>query len=307
MAFLGQLQAKFQEIKTQVPQVGQVLEQANKAKQNLVPVFNKCTQQLDSLGKILQVNIDRKPSPIDILPSITAHDQSLEGAVFKYNYDESKSCQVVNLGSCVAVKYDDGTSADLTVSFLPDEEFHLELVTFHWGTEPMNGSEHTVGGVGYAGEAHFIHRSLKHPNLETALKQPNGVLSIAVFLNETHGNNNSLQALIDALPNVRYKGSESALGSFPVGSLLPGNEKNKEFWVYEGSETIEPFRETVKWVVFRSAMPISSEQLEKLRSLYRSRAEDEVEEKMVSIRPVQPPNSRIVRSSVKSVAQVDFP
>jgi hypothetical protein len=55
MAFLGQLQAKFQEIKTQVPQVGQVLEQANKAKQNLVPVFNKCTQQLDSLGKILQV------------------------------------------------------------------------------------------------------------------------------------------------------------------------------------------------------------------------------------------------------------
>lgn len=38
-------------------------------------------------------------------------------------------------------------------------------------------------------------------------------------------------------------------------------EKNKEFWVYEGSETIEPFRETVKWVVFRSAMPISSEQV----------------------------------------------
>lgn len=90
-------------------------------------------------------------------------------------------------------------------------------------------------------KAHFIHRNLKHPNLETALKQPNGVHSIAVFLNvrrqrlcvqshadsfqETHGNNHSLQALIDALPSVRYKGSESALGSFPVTSLLPGNGK----------------------------------------------------------------------------------
>lgn len=52
MAFLNQISAKIQEIKGQLPQV---IEQANKAKQNLVPVFNKCTQQLDNLGKILQV------------------------------------------------------------------------------------------------------------------------------------------------------------------------------------------------------------------------------------------------------------
>lgn len=54
MAFISQLTNKLQEIKTQLPQV---IEQANKAKQNLVPVFNKCTQQLDNLGKILQVEI----------------------------------------------------------------------------------------------------------------------------------------------------------------------------------------------------------------------------------------------------------
>lgn len=52
MAFINQLTAKLQEIKIQLPQV---IEQANKAKQNLVPVINKCTQQLDNLGKILQV------------------------------------------------------------------------------------------------------------------------------------------------------------------------------------------------------------------------------------------------------------
>ena len=53
MAFLEQLSAKFQELK---PQLNSVVEQANKAKQNLVPVFNKCTQQLDTIGKILQVS-----------------------------------------------------------------------------------------------------------------------------------------------------------------------------------------------------------------------------------------------------------
>jgi carbonic anhydrase len=303
MAFLGQLQAKFQEIKTQLPQV---VEQANKAKQNLVPVFNKCTQQLDSIGKILQVNVDRKQSPIDLLPSITAFDGTLENAVFKFNYNDSNASQVVNLGTCVAVKFADGNSNDLTVSFLPEEEFHLEMVTFHWGTEPMNGSEHTVGGVGYAGEAHFIHRNTKHANLELALKQPNGVVAFAVFLNESHDNNQSLQPVIDLLNDVRYKGAESALKHFQASQLLPGSEKNKEFWVYEGSETVEPFRESVKWIVFRSALPISSEQLEKLRRLYRSRAEDEVEEHMISIRPLQAPNSRLVRSSFKSVAQVEL-
>lgn len=61
MAFLGQLQTKLQEIKTHaMPQVSAVLEQANqatnKARQNLMPVLNKCTQQLDTLSKILQAS-----------------------------------------------------------------------------------------------------------------------------------------------------------------------------------------------------------------------------------------------------------
>lgn len=47
----------------------------------------------------------------------------------------------------------------------------------------MNGSEHTIGGVGYAGELHLIHRNVAHPNLEAALKAPDGVLALALFLN----------------------------------------------------------------------------------------------------------------------------
>jgi hypothetical protein len=80
MAFLGQLQAKFNEVKAQIPQV---VEQANKAKQNLVPVFNKATQQLNNLGQILQVNVHQKQSPIDLLPIFTAFDPALENATFR--------------------------------------------------------------------------------------------------------------------------------------------------------------------------------------------------------------------------------
>lgn len=89
MAFLGQLQSKLQGIKTQaMPQVNAVLEQANqattKARQNLMPVLNKCSQQLDTLGKILQANVSPKQSPIDLVPAITAFDPTLENAVFQW-------------------------------------------------------------------------------------------------------------------------------------------------------------------------------------------------------------------------------
>lgn len=48
-------------------------------------------------------------------------------------------------------------------------------------------------------------------------------------------------------------------------------------------------------------------QLEKIRELKRSRAEDEVEERMQPIRALQPLNGRIARSSFKSVAQAELP
>jgi len=305
MAFLTQLNAKFNEIKTQLPQA---MEQMNKAKQNLVPVFNRGIQQLDSLGKILQVNVDRKQSPIDFLPSFTAFDPSLENATFRFDYDDTTQSVLRNIGSCLSIKYADGCSDDFGASFLAEEQFHLDTVNFHWGNEPMNGSEHTVGGIGYGGEIHFIHRNLKYATLDGALKQPNGIVALAVFLNESHGDNLNLIPLTNVLANVPFNGNESGLQGLRFSQLVPGNEKNKEFWVYEGSETIEPYRETVKWIVFRSAIPISSDQLEKLRELKKSRAEDEVEEKMVqNIRAPQPLNSRLARSSFKSVAQAELP
>lgn len=105
------------------------------------------------------------------------------GAGFSFDYDDTAQCQVRNTGACLQVKYPEGAADDLGVSFLPDEQFHLDALQLHWGTEPMNGSEHTVGGVGYAGELHFIHRNLKYATVELAAKQPDGVLAIAVFLN----------------------------------------------------------------------------------------------------------------------------
>lgn len=73
----------------------------------------------------------------------------------------------------------------------------------------------------------------------------------------------NLIPLTNVLANVPFNGNESGLQGLRFSQLIPGAEKNKEFWIYEGSETIEPHRETVKWIIFRSAIPISSEQVSK--------------------------------------------
>nr|CAD2187712.1 unnamed protein product [Meloidogyne enterolobii] len=331
MAFLNQIQTKLQEIKTKsMPQVSAVLEQANqatnKAKQNLLPVFNKCTAQLDTLTKILQANVSPKQSPIDLLPAITAFDPSLENATFKLNYDNSVKLTVENLGQYggLSVRWPNNLNntteingveqqkegnSSFECSFLEGQQFQLEQILFHWGTEPMNGSLHTIAGVGYAGEIHIVHRNIKFPNMTEALKHPEeqGTLFIAVFLNETHDDNPTLNPLINVLSHIKYAGTECSLSEgFKASQLVP-LEKSKEFWFYEGSEAVEPFRETVQWLICRSAISISSNQLEKLRELRKSRQEDEVEQPLLNNRPLQPANSRLIRSSFKSAAQAELP
>lgn len=57
MAFLSQLTANVQaQLNNVKPQLNSVLQTATRARDNLAPILNRATAQLDNLGKILQVN-----------------------------------------------------------------------------------------------------------------------------------------------------------------------------------------------------------------------------------------------------------
>ncbi|VDK75157.1 unnamed protein product [Litomosoides sigmodontis] len=303
MAFLGQLTANVQaQLNNVKPQLNSALQTATRARDNLVPILNRATAQLDNLSKILQVTGDRKQSPIDILSTITAFDSALENSEIRINYPMNGEVRLKNAGDSLQLKLDPSNTAELSASHLGGERYVLETVYFHWGTEPMNGSEHTVGGVGYAGEIQFIHRNTKFTNMEAAFKESNGILGVAVLLNETHDDNPTFSTIIDGIKQVVYKGSECVIHGVNLFHMLPSSEKMKEFWAYVGSETIQPYRETVQWIIFRAAVWISSSQLDKLRTLKREGYECEVEEMMSPIRAVQPINGRIIRSSFRSSA-----
>ncbi|CAJ0574110.1 unnamed protein product, partial [Mesorhabditis spiculigera] len=314
MAFLNQLTGRLQNLKEQAQNFAEqgalgahlqslkdgapkLLNSAMSAKDEMLKKV-----KLESIGKVLNVSsLGRNQSPIDIVPVITAFGEHLQNAEFRVEYHDQGDFKATNTGQTLMIQRD-GSDAELAISFWPEEQFHLEAVTWHWGTEPMNGSEHTIGGVGYAGELHLIHRNTRFSTLDAAFKQPNGVLTIAIFLNESHGDNAALQPFIDILPNLKYKGTETQITHYNFNQLFPPAEKCKEFWVYDGSETMDPFRETNKWIVLRAAQPISSRQLDKLRETRSGGYDEEAETTMQPIRATQQPNNRTVLSSFRSAA-----
>uniref|UniRef100_A0A1I7WTE9 Carbonic anhydrase n=1 Tax=Heterorhabditis bacteriophora TaxID=37862 RepID=A0A1I7WTE9_HETBA len=233
MAFLSQLSSHLQTLKEKTvtmaegaPAIGahlqlikdgapRLVESAMNAKNGLL---NKV--KLDSIGKVLNVSsLGRSQSPIDIVPLITAFGEHLQNAEFRVEYQSNGDFKVLNSGSAMWL-IRDGNDSELALSFIPEEQYHLDAVTWHWGSEPMNGSEHTIGGVGYAGELHLIHRNTRFPTMEMALKQPNGALSLAIFLN-SHDENPAITPFIDLLSNVTYKGNECRLGAFNFTALFP--------------------------------------------------------------------------------------
>uniref|UniRef100_A0A8C0MT03 Carbonic anhydrase n=1 Tax=Canis lupus familiaris TaxID=9615 RepID=A0A8C0MT03_CANLF len=56
-------------------------------------------------------------------------------------------------------------------------QFHL-----HWGASDDHGSEHTVDGVKYAAELHLVHWNPKYNTYGEALKQPDGIAVVGIFL-----------------------------------------------------------------------------------------------------------------------------
>ena len=63
-----------------------------------------------------------------------------------------------------------------------DDTFQLDQVHGHWGEADMDGSEHYLDGLGFAGEAHFVHWNQdKYVDFNEAMYHEDGVCVIGVF------------------------------------------------------------------------------------------------------------------------------
>ncbi|XP_073085884.1 carbonic anhydrase 3 isoform X2 [Manis javanica] len=145
------------------------------------------------------------------------------------------------------------------------------------------------------GQLHLVHWNPKYSNFGGALKQPDGIAVVGIFL-KIGPEKGEFQLLLDALDKIKTKGKETPFTKFDPSCLFPAC---RDYWTYHGSFTTPPCEECIVWLLLKEPITVSSDQMAKLRSLLSS-AENEPPVPLVgNWRPPQPIKGRVVRASFK--------
>lgn len=196
-------------------------------------------------------------SPIDI-PDAKVRKGDFPTILFNY---KPSPLNVVDDGHEIVVKFAPGSAITLEGG-----RFELVSLNFH------KPAEHKVDGKTHAMEAHLIHRA------------PDGkIATLALLIDQGNKENPVIKAIVANLP--REKGQDNSVPSVTINplELLPDN---KDYYGYKGSLTQPPCTENVEWVILKSPITLSADQIARLSHAYPMNA-----------RPVQGINGRDVWGS----------
>lgn len=192
-------------------------------------------------------------SPINLVNDVDANLPALEFNYFSANINE------VNNGHSIQQNMNPG-------SFLrvPEKNLEFGLKQFHFHSP----SEHTIDGKSFAMEVHFVHAD-KHGNL--------AVVGIMIDEGEEHP---VLKQLWAFMPENPGETRQEPIGIEETNLLPP----TREFFAYSGSLTTPPCTEGVRWVVLKTPIQASAEQI----AIFKKRVGP------ATNRPVQPLNARMI-------------
>lgn len=192
-------------------------------------------------------------SPINLVDDVHAGLPALEFEYYSANINE------INNGHSIQQNISPGSFLRL-----PEKNLSFELKQFHFHSP----SEHTIDGKSFAMEIHFVHAD-KDGNL--------AVVGVMIDEGEEHPVLKQLWAFMPENPGeIRQE---------PIGieetDLLP---PTREYYAYSGSLTTPPCTEGVRWVVLKTPVQASAEQI----AVFKKRVGP------ATNRPIQPLNARMV-------------
>jgi carbonic anhydrase len=142
----------------------------------------------------------------------------------------------------------------------------FELLQFHF----HRPSEERINGKQYDMVAHLVH------------KDAEGKLAVVAVLLDRGAAQPLIQAVWNALPLEKNE-AQAAPGTIDLNKLLP---EDRRYYTYMGSLTTPPCSEGVLWMVMKTPVPVSPDQIEIFSRLYPMNA-----------RPVQPQAGRLIKES----------
>lgn len=195
-----------------------------------------------------------RQSPIDIRGGIKV---DLEPIKFDYRPTEFR---ISDNGHTVQIDVGEGSFMTVMGRSYPLLQFH-----FH------RPSEERINGKAYDMVAHLVHKDYD-----------NNIAVVAVLM-ERGMEHPLIQTLWNHMPLEVGRDNQPPGVVIDLNRLLP---EKREYYTYMGSLTTPPCSEDVLWMVFKSPVQVSSDQIGIFARLYPNNA-----------RPVQPRNDRLIKGS----------
>lgn len=191
-------------------------------------------------------------SPINIRRSHVKYDQNLD-SLFLDSYTGNKSLSMWNFthnGHTIIAYPPPLHSFSIRGANLPGI-FRLKQFHFHWGFNAYQGSEHTIDGIKYPLEIHFVHE-------ESSSQKALAVISILFELKtDDNPHINELLSILNRTTNISLFVEQQLDISQFFPTTLP-----IRFYRYNGSLTTPPCTENVHWIILVRHIRISAYQLE---------------------------------------------
>jgi carbonic anhydrase len=197
-----------------------------------------------------------RQSPIDIKDGARL---DLPPIVFDY---QPAALRIVDNGHTVQVNYAEGSAITLG-----GERYELKQLHFH------KPAEERIDGRTFDMSAHLVHRSAS------------GRLAVVAVLFEAREQSNAfLRGLWPHLPLEQGREISNKEVMVDVNALLP---EARTYFTYIGSLTTPPCTEGVQWVVLKTPVEVSPDQVAVFGKLYSMNA-----------RPLQPARGRLIKESM---------
>lgn len=193
----------------------------------------------------------KEQSPIDISDAKIANLPAIQ---FDYKPDR---LEILNNGHTILVKSTKGSSVTV------DGEKY-ELLQFHFHSP----GENTVDGKVFPMEMHLVHKNTK------------GEFMIMGVFTRAGAKNAVLDKIWNHIPQQSGDMKKVASVSINAADLLP---TDRSYYRFNGSITIPPCSEGVKWMVLKTSIEVSDKQIKQFSRVVGMNA-----------RPVQPVHSRIL-------------
>ncbi|MFZ4536779.1 carbonic anhydrase [Propionivibrio sp.] len=208
-----------------------------------------------SLGnEFVTCSVGQRQSPIDIRKTIRA---DLPPIQFAY---KPVPLSIVDNGH--SIKVDTPDAGGITVE---GESYELLQLHFH------KPSEEKLNGKTYAMVVHLVHQSKA------------GKLAVVAVMMEAGKEQNLIRTLWTNLPLEKGKPVTRPEIKIDPTLLIPAK---RNYYTFLGSLTTPPCTEGVLWLVLKTPMQVSREQLAGFGTIYKN-----------NVRPVQAVNSRVIKES----------